>query len=74
MRATTMGLVFGLLLSWALLAYMASTTRDAYGSAWLSLHYPTDFAGAGNTGAGVYTVVWETRGLVLCDGFKVEAS
>lgn len=52
----------------------ASATRDAYGSAWLSLHYPTDFAGAGNTGAGVYTVVWETRGLVLCDGFKVEAS
>jgi hypothetical protein len=52
----------------------ATVARDGYGSGWLSLHYPTDFAGAGSTGAGVYTVVWETRGLAICDGFKVEAS
>jgi hypothetical protein len=51
-----------------------TASRDGYGSTWLSVHYPTDFAGAGRTGAGIYTVVWETRGLTICDGFKVEGS
>ena len=51
-----------------------STTRAGYGPTWLSLRYPTDFPGAGSVGPGGYTVLWETRGLTICDGFTVRAS
>ncbi len=49
-----------------------TATRAGYGSTWISLHYPADFSGAGSTVPGVYTIVWETRGLVVCDGFTVQ--
>ena len=49
-------------------------TRERYGPTWISVHYPTDFAGAASPRPGPYTVVWETRGLVICDGFTVQGS
>jgi hypothetical protein len=50
---------------------ITTTTRAGYGPTWISLHYPTDFPGAGSPVTGIYTIVWGTRGLVVCDGFTV---